>query len=322
MPVFNREKTLARSVQSIIAQTYKDWMLMIVDDGSTDNSPEVIKRLVAEDDRIRSKSNTEYSHSCAGARLAGLIDKTGKYVAFLDSDDTWPEYHLEEFVEFLESNIDVDYVFGDIKRVNQWGKTLVGSKFKDENGIPLELEITWDGIWGKISLNNSTEIAIKSRFNSGMHTALFKKHFFDKVPLRDVYGCEDALLTMESLNKGMHIVICNKIHLNYLVHDENVSSVGTNMSFEHSEKNSLSEIDFYENLIPLYINLNKCEDNARMNKLAGLYVWHLAYNTYVNFGKYQEALTYIGKGIKIRPFNIQYYKTYISTLLKAAYKSL
>jgi hypothetical protein len=66
---------------------------------------------------------------------------------------------------------------------------------------------------------------------------------------------------MEALNKKMRIAVCKKIHLNYLIHDDNVSSVGTNMTFKHLQKNSLSEINFYENLIPKYLKLN-AEKNA------------------------------------------------------------
>lgn len=316
MPVYNREKTLANSVQSILEQTYSNWILTIVNDSSTDNSETVIDRLMLQDKRIRKKTNTEYSHSCAGARLSGLMDSSGDYIAFLDSDDTWPEYHLSEFVEYLESNQDVDYVFGDIKRVNQQNETIVESKFKTELGLPSKLQIKWNGKWGKIASEGAVKTAMQSRFNSGMHTAVFRANFFKKVPLRDVYGCEDALLTLEALSKNITIAICNKIHLHYLIHEDNVSSVGSNMTFEHVEKNSLSEVEFYKNLIPKFVHLNEAEDRERKIKLADLYVWYLGYNTYSKFGQHSKALPFILKGIKIRPFNYNYYITFISTLIK------
>jgi len=320
MPTYNRQKTLAISVESIIKQTHENWHLVIVDDSSTDNSAAVINKLVERDKRISTKKNTEYSHSCAGARLSGLTDINGDYIAFLDSDDTWPEYHLSEFVSYLESNKDIDYVFGDIRRVNPLGDVIVKSKFQDESGLPSELDIDWQGDWGKIAGKNASKIAIKSRFNTGMHTALFRSFFFEVTPLRDVYGCEDALLTMEALNKNMRIAVCKKIHLNYLIHDDNVSSVGTNMTFKHLEKNSLSEINFYENLIPKYLKLNAEEERSRINKLADLYVWYLAYNTYSQFGMQKQALKYILKGIKLRPHSLRYYKSFIATTLNSLRK--
>jgi glycosyltransferase involved in cell wall biosynthesis len=320
MPTYNREKTLAISVESIIKQTHENWHLVIVDDSSTDNSAAVINKLVERDKRISTKKNTEYSHSCAGARLSGLTDINGDYIAFLDSDDTWPEYHLSEFVSYLESNKDIDYVFGDIRRVNPLGDVIVKSKFQDESGLPSELDIDWQGDWGKIAGKNASKIAIKSRFNTGMHTALFRSFFFEVTPLRDVYGCEDALLTMEALNKNMRIAVCKKIHLNYLIHDDNVSSVGTNMTFKHLEKNSLSEINFYENLIPKYLKLSAEEERSRVNKLADLYVWYLAYNTYSKFGMQKQALKYILKGIKLRPYSLRYYKSLIANTFKSLRK--
>ena len=95
MPVYNREKTLEKSVRSIIEQSYQNWKLVIVDDNSTDSSLSLIKTLSEKDHRISCKINTKYSHSPAGARLSGLEAVEGSYVSFLDSDDTWPSYHLD-----------------------------------------------------------------------------------------------------------------------------------------------------------------------------------------------------------------------------------
>jgi hypothetical protein len=106
-----------------------------------------------------------------------LTDINGDHIAFLDSDDTWPEYHLSEFVSYLESNKDIDCVFGDIRRVNPLGDVIVKSKFQDESGLQSELDIDWQGDWGKIAGENASKIAIKSRFNTRMHTVLFRSFF-------------------------------------------------------------------------------------------------------------------------------------------------
>lgn len=148
-----------------------------------------------------------------------------------------------------------------------------------------------------------------------MHTAVFRNNFFNTVPLRDVYGCEDALLTLEAINKKCVIAISNKIHLRYLVHENNVSSINTNISFKHLEKNVLSEIALYTQYIPRYISLNRKEKTALKNKLAEVHVWHLAYNTYKHHGQKTLAINAILQGHRLKPLKVAYWKTLFSTLL-------
>jgi len=315
MPVYNREKTVERSVKSIQRQIYTNWNLIIVDDNSTDGSLTIIKKIVNQDKRIKYKSNIEHSHSCAGARLSGLSDIDGDYICFLDSDDEWPDYHLQELLGVMESNESLDLVFGDLKRVDVSGKVLVESKFRDEQGLPETLDIKWVRDLGIIQGRANLATALENRFNTGMHTAMYRAKFFDDVPLRDVYGCEDALLTFEAMRKGKTLGVVKTCQLEYLVHDENVSSVSTNISVKQLEKNTLSEINFYNVLIPQYLNLNKLENLARKRKLADIYVWHLANKVYRPNGFFIKAIKYICKGIILNPFEVAYYKTLLGTLV-------
>lgn len=314
MPVYNRELTVTKSVKSILSQTFQNWSLMIVDDNSTDNSSAVIQELVQSDSRIKSKTNTEHSHSCAGARLSGLENVNADYFAFLDSDDEWPDYHLQDFVNYLEKNASIDCIFGDLQRVDVDGKVLVNSKFSDEEGLPSGINIDWEGDFGVLSGANNLSVALGERFNTGMHTAMYRGDFFENVPLRDVYGCEDALLTLEALSKNKKYSITNKPHLKYLIHDNNISSVGGDLTFEHAEKNSLSEIRFYSTYIPNYVNLSPDENNSRLSKLANIHVWELGNNVYRKHGYKSKALKAILKGISLNPTNLKFYKNFISTL--------
>lgn len=91
MPAYNVEKYIAASIDSIIKQTYKNWELIIVNDGSTDTTPEIITAYAAIDSRI--KIINQENKGVASARNAGLNHAKGKYISFLDSDDYYhPEY--------------------------------------------------------------------------------------------------------------------------------------------------------------------------------------------------------------------------------------
>ena len=98
MPTFNRADTIRRAIRSVQAQTFTDWELIVVDDGSTDNTVALIE---GRDPRL--KLIRQENQGTAGARNAGLSASAGSYIAFLDSDDEWLPHHLELCVSFLEA---------------------------------------------------------------------------------------------------------------------------------------------------------------------------------------------------------------------------
>jgi glycosyltransferase involved in cell wall biosynthesis len=114
IPTYNRADCISKAIDSVLAQSYKDYEIIVVDDGSTDNTKEVLQ-LYVRDNRIR------YIHQenegCASARNTGIHASCGRWIAFLDSDDRWhPEYlerqmnclaHLP--VEVCFTNVDFDY---------------------------------------------------------------------------------------------------------------------------------------------------------------------------------------------------------------------
>ena len=106
-PVYNSEKFLGETIQSIQKQTYAHWELFLVDDGSTDRSMEIAESFAKKDSRI-SIIQLQTNQGAAGARNEGINCANGKYVAFLDSDDLWMPEKLELQVHFMEAN---QYVF-------------------------------------------------------------------------------------------------------------------------------------------------------------------------------------------------------------------
>lgn len=112
---FNRKRTLARAIDSVLRQTYKNWELVIVDDGSTDGSERLLKRYAQKDRRI--DHMRQRNKGLAVARNTGLRRAQGQYVTFLDSDDEYTPRHLAQRLHFLRSHRYVDAVFGGMKVV-------------------------------------------------------------------------------------------------------------------------------------------------------------------------------------------------------------
>lgn len=103
MPVFNAEKMVAESVRSVQAQTYRDWELLAVDDGSEDTSVEILSALSEKDSRIR-LFRQEQNGGVATARNRGIKEAEGQYLAFLDSDDLWRSEKLAKQIAFMKAH--------------------------------------------------------------------------------------------------------------------------------------------------------------------------------------------------------------------------
>jgi glycosyltransferase involved in cell wall biosynthesis len=102
IPTYNREKLLPNAIKSVISQTYSNWELIIVDDRSVDNTEYIVEQFIKLDNRIKYIRNVR-GKGPSGARNCGILNSTGKYIAFLDSDDEWLSGHLEESLEILEN---------------------------------------------------------------------------------------------------------------------------------------------------------------------------------------------------------------------------
>ncbi len=98
LPTYNRADTLPRAVKSVLAQTFGDYELLIIDDGSTDRTPSVVEQL--EDPRIR-YIRLARNRGVSAARNRGFSEARGEFIAFLDSDDEWLPRKLERQVDLL-----------------------------------------------------------------------------------------------------------------------------------------------------------------------------------------------------------------------------
>ncbi|AJS59929.1 glycosyltransferase family 2 protein [Paenibacillus sp. IHBB 10380] len=100
MPTYNRANVISASIQSILEQTYTHWELIVVDDRSTDNTKEVVEQFVRQDARINYVVN-DRSKGPGGARNFGMLNAKGELLSFLDSDDQWYKYHLQDSLDVL-----------------------------------------------------------------------------------------------------------------------------------------------------------------------------------------------------------------------------
>lgn len=118
IPTFNRKHTLNRALDSVVAQTYTDWEIILVDDGSTDGTESLASeytiRLGEKFDYIQQEEHA----GCCAARNRGIEESRGKYIAFLDSDDEFIPNKLERQLELFEADPDLGFVYSDFSYVD------------------------------------------------------------------------------------------------------------------------------------------------------------------------------------------------------------
>lgn len=178
MPAFRTATTIAESIESVLAQTYKNFELLIIDDCSTDETSYIVEQFLLKDDRIKLiKKDT--NQGVAMARNTGLDQAQGDFVAFLDSDDLWLPKKLQLQIEAVQKYKDVEVVFGSYYRFNDKG-----------------LEHLVSAPSGYLEFND----LLKGNFIGNL-TGLYNFSKFKHIRQKKV-GAEDYLFWLEVFEKG------------------------------------------------------------------------------------------------------------------------
>lgn len=107
IPYYNREETIIRSIKSVAAQTYKNFEIILVDDGSNDKGPEKVNEFIEENKNLTIIHLREKNGGPSKARNQGILASKGEYVAFLDSDDSWEKNKLEIQIGVMEKDKEI-----------------------------------------------------------------------------------------------------------------------------------------------------------------------------------------------------------------------
>lgn len=115
-PAYNASRFIAQTIDSVIAQTHPDWEMLIVDDGSKDNTAEIIEEYASKEPRI--KLIKQQNAGSAAARNNALRNASGKYICFLDADDLWDPNFLESQIKFMAQK-NAQLVYASYRRMNE-----------------------------------------------------------------------------------------------------------------------------------------------------------------------------------------------------------
>lgn len=120
-PCYNSKRFIPETIQSVIAQTYPHWEMLIIDDCSTDGSDSIIQQYCKQDSRIKYFKTEKPSGSPAAPRNIGIKNAKGQFIAFLDSDDLWLPNKLEEQLPLFK-NPQTAIVFSNYEKMTSEGK--------------------------------------------------------------------------------------------------------------------------------------------------------------------------------------------------------
>lgn len=122
IPAYNAAQFLSQTIQSVLNQSYRNWELLVVDDGSTDDTAEIVRRYHDIDERVRliSKANGGVS----AARNTGVEAAQGELIAFLDADDLWCEDKLKVHVDYSQCHPAVSATFARVELINLDGSSI------------------------------------------------------------------------------------------------------------------------------------------------------------------------------------------------------
>jgi len=134
-PTYNRAEYLSDAVQSVLNQTHSHLEYFIIDDGSTDDTAQILQPYL-RDNRVRYYTQPHRGQSAA--RNTGLHLSRGEYVCFLDSDDIWEPDKLESELALFSRHPDVDIIYGDIRVIDPKGRDLGLRNMKRHSGIITE----------------------------------------------------------------------------------------------------------------------------------------------------------------------------------------
>lgn len=120
--MFNSEAFISETINSVINQTYQNWELLLIDDGSKDNTLDLVSNLAIENTKIRLFKN-KTNVGAALTRNKGIEAAKGDYIAFLDADDLWKPNKLETQIAFMQTE-NCDVCFSSYEQINELGNPL------------------------------------------------------------------------------------------------------------------------------------------------------------------------------------------------------
>lgn len=210
VPVYNSEKHLKRCINSIISQSYPNWELILVNDGSTDKSGDICDNIAATDKRL--KVFHTHNGGVSKARNIGLNVSKGDWVTFCDSDDELCPHALESYLSVIKEGVDLIRAgFVRIKK-NSFEQISTAKSVESD----------------KVSI---IEKCHYSKYEAYIWNSCFRRSNLNNIRFDEsISWCEDHLFTFNAISKSRHIAFISEIVYKYYAPPKEDESFANNLS--------------------------------------------------------------------------------------------
>ena len=285
IPVYNRQHSIRDCLLSCVQQTYRPIEIILVDDGSVDDSRAVIHQFLDEfkaTDGVSFEYLHQLNRGASVARNKGIDRARGAFLTFVDSDDTFPPKAIADRLQAFSD--DVDVVFGDFIKINQHLNT--------------ERVISYTGF------NDREPISLLARRSIVTGCLMFKKHCFDAIGFGEsIKVAQDRELCVKLLVNGFTFR-----HIPIVVYHHMVGGTDRISDICWTEKNPYRYIHTYDTIVK---HIEKCDPEIVRKSGFGISktLWRSA-RTLIMEGKRKEAYYYFNRAVTINGGNIPQSKSY------------
>lgn len=320
LPTYNRAAFLTEAFSSIAAQAHTRWELIVVDDGSTDETPAVLDRLVASYPSpvrvVRQQNAGAYA-----ARNAGLEHARGDAVAFFDSDDLWLPHHLERCTQALLRHPELDWVFGACRMVEMESDRQLTSSTFYVDGRPrpfLSLRTREDGDLKVIEDDRATAVQIQHGLYCGLQNSVIRRSVFEHRRFwPDYFVVEDEMFVIRLLADGGRFAYFDDPHVVYRVHAGNSSGSAVGQDTTR-QRRIFSEMVRGLERINVEVALAPGARRALARRLAHERFWGLGYSGFWQGGDAQHARACYRQALREWPWSARMWKTFAASLVRSA----
>jgi len=325
LPTYNREAFLTQAFASIQAQTFRDWRLIVVDDGSTDGTRDLVERLAAA-----CPQPVEYvfqeNKGAASARNAGIVRAQEPFLAFFDSDDLWMPAYLERSVRALEANGDVDWVFGPCRIVDlRTSRELEPNTFTMRGRRRLFFDLEAEAREGELRVivdPRVLEFQLRQGMSCGAQNSVFRRSVLENLRfIEELFVVEDQALAICALAHGHRLAYFQDPQVIYRVH-------GSNWSFAGAQNPPEEYIDIFGRFVRVMDRLRQelpltgAQAKAFDRRRANDYFWQYGYNGLWQAGRRGEALRAFVRSLSLSPWDRSRWKTFLLASVRAGLGSL
>lgn len=289
IPTYNCEEFIAEAIDSVLEQTYMNKEIIVIDDGSSDNTKEVLKKYEGQIIYLY-----QSNHGVAVARNKGITQSSGKYISFLDSDNKWMPNLLADSIRLLEEDTYIGLVHSGKIRISEDG-TIIERYIQPKNLKHLSGKIFKNLLLRKASINLSSVVVRKSCL---MKVGVFDTHL-SKI------GCED---------RDLLIRIAKHCYIEYLNEPTYYGRFRKTSMSANQEK--MLKGRYY--IVNKFCPAGKGNDLLRNRALSAIHLQRG--DSFAWRSQYQKALKQYSKAISEFPVNITLYIRILKVIIKKILK--